>query len=273
MSEEQAQFGPDGQSEPGPDGDQTTGVEPEGQPTETQGTTDGGPQESGQTFFDPKNVPDELKPAYKQMQASYTQKMQKLSADKQKVDAYDAFMADPITQMQQVASRYGYSLTRAEAQQAVEQQQTDQNWEPQNWNDVLSKAEERAYSRIKKELNPLFGEIQNMKKQNVEKSLDEIDPMWRQYEDKMIDLLQEHKSLASDPALLYKMAVPQEVLESRATQRALQKMQAKGEASQVSGSSTTTKKPDSGLPDGKLSFQQAVEAAKKKLAEDGVRPG
>lgn len=279
MPEEQTQ-GPEGQSETGTEGAQTTGEETGGQPTQTQpGTTDTGTREGESSFFDPNQVPDELKPAYKQMQSAWTKKMQALSADKQKIEAYDAFMSDPIGQMQQVASRYGYQLTRGQAEQALksEGQQTgqgkDNDWQPQNWNEVLQKASDMSYQRLRKELTPLLGEIQTMKKQSVEKSLDEIDPMWRQYEDKMVELLGQHKTLASDPALLYKLAVPQDVLESRATQQALKKMEAKGKASQISGSSTTTKKPATGLPDKPLTFQEAVEAAKKKLAEDGVRPG
>jgi len=49
------------------------------------------------------------------MQAAFTKKMQGLSGDRQKIEAYNQFMQDPIGQMQQVAKQYGYSLTRAEA--------------------------------------------------------------------------------------------------------------------------------------------------------------
>ncbi|MHC4635804.1 MAG: hypothetical protein ACYSYU_11445, partial [Planctomycetota bacterium] len=95
----------------------------------------------------------------------------------------------------------------------------------------------------------------------------------QQYEDTMKINLQKHPSLANDPTSLYRMSVPQEVLESRATQMALKKLEAKGESAKISGGSTTTKTPSGGLPDKPVSFTQAYEAAKQSLRDQGITKG
>ena len=76
--------------------------------------------------------------------------------------------------------------------------------------------------------------------------------------------------MAQDPGMLYRMSVPQDVLESRANQRALKKMENKVAGGRVAGSSTTNRQPSTGLPSGPVTFQEAYEAARKKLADDGM---
>ena len=270
MAEEQTtETGVDaGQSGIGPEY-QTTETEPtDAQGQSAEETTQPGPSED--VFFDPREIQDDpkLQAAYKQMQRAYTKKMQSISDQRQKIDAYDAFYQNPIEQVQRIAQQYGYSLSRAEAQQAVNQQNDD--WQPNNWNDVMTRATEIAEKRIMEKMNPVFSQVQNMRKQSIESQLSEIDPTWQQYEDRMKGNLNTHPSLANDPVMLYRVSVPTEVLESRATQAALRKMEARQQSAQVSGKSTTSKNPASGLPDGPVSFQDAVAAAKKSLADQGI---
>lgn len=274
-----------GQSEPGSGGGQTTGADPAGSGAgqaagatgqTSQGAPDTGSQED--SFFDPRSIADkpELQAAYKQMQRAYTKKMQNISEQKQKIEAYDAFYQDPISQVQRIAKQYGYSLTRAEAADVANSQQNQnnqqQNWQPQSWDDVMERATQIAEQRIMEKMNPVFSEVQNIRKQSIESQLSEIDPTWQQYEDQMKTNLGKHPTLATDPAMLYRLSVPQDVLESRATQAALKKLEAKGQSANVSGSSTTTRQPQGGLPDKPVSFQDAVAAAKKVLSEQGIRP-
>jgi len=259
----------EGQAAEGTQGAETTEGAPggsEGQPAAE--TTMQGTQE--QTFFDPKQVPDDLLPAYKNMQRAFSKKMESLTADKQKIEAYDAFNADPVTSLQRYAKQYGYNLTRAEAEQQIQQQGED--WQPQSWDDVMSRATQVAEQNLMQKFGPVLQEVQAIKKTSIERELSEIDPTWQQYEGDMRRLMEMHPTLANDAALLYKMAVPEGVLESRATQAALAKLDAKGKSAQVSGGSTTTKQPKGGLPDKPVSFDDAVKAAKKKLAEDGIAP-
>lgn len=227
------------------------------------------------TFFDPSAIAEELKPAYKQMQAAFTKKMQGISAHKQKIEAYDQFMRDPIGQMQQVASQYGYSLSRAQAAQAIQEQQgqQDQNWEPQSWDEVMSKAEERAEQRIMAKLQPFLGNVQKQTAATIERQLSEIDPQWRAYEDDMRSMLQQHPTLVNDVSMLYRLSVPEEVLTSRAVQTALSKFQSKTEQAKVSGTTRTSRSepapPDLTKMKSGDAFNAAIEIARKRLASGG----
>ena len=266
----------EGQVAEGTDGSQTTQAAPggsEGQPAvgESEGTTQGTPAETEPTFFDPKSVPDELLPAYKNMQRAFSKRMEAFSANKQKIEAYDAFTADPITNLQNYAKQYGYTLTRPEAAQQAQAQAGD-DWQPQNWNEVLVRAKDMAKAELQEELGPVFREMQTIKKQGIEQQLNDIDPAWRQYEDEMMANLNSHPTLSNDAALLYKMSVPEEVRESIATQRALAKMEEKAKAAQSSGVSTTKKQSGGDLTDNVKTFNDAVRVAKKKLAEEGIAP-
>lgn len=273
---------PEGQVESAPENGttETTPVSASGQPAKeaSPGTTKQRPHVDDESnVFDPqeyerliKNLPDDLQKQAnalrKSLQGSYTKKAQQIAQERQKVEAYDAFSRDPLGQLTQMAQRMGYKLVGGQSQE----QPAGSNWEPQTWDEVLNKAETLAEQRIMQKLQPLLGEFQNIRKASIETQLAEIDPGWQQYEDAMMDNLQMHPTLAKDPAKLYRMSVPQEVLESRATQRALKKLESKVESGKVSGGSTTTKTPKTGMPDGPISFQQAVELAKKKMSEEGI---
>ncbi|MBT7628785.1 MAG: hypothetical protein HN597_03650 [Desulfobacula sp.] len=267
-----------GQSAEGPAQEPTTPTGPasqEGQSVDT-GTTQGAAEghQDDATVFDPaefeqltKDLPPELKTQaqalQKSLQAGYTKKFQGISEQKKKIDAYDAFTADPVSQIEKMAKQLGYQLSRGEAQKQV----NEGDWEPKSWDEVFKKAEESILSK----LSPVLNEVQAIKKNSIESEFDKMDPSWRTYESNMMDVLKLHPTLAKDPATLYKMSVPPELLESRATQKALKKMEAKVKGGEVAGASTT-KQQSTGLPDKALSFQDAIAAAKKKLATEGIRP-
>ncbi len=270
MANEGTTAAPVGQPEGTPQGTTPTGTTSgEGQPSATATTTtpQGTTAASGEdTFFDPKDLAPELMPAYKNMQKAFSKKMEGVKEHRQKIEAYDQFSKDPLGQIQAMASRMGYKLTRAEAQ-AVADNTTggDGDFQPQTWGDVFSKAKEE----IMKDLSPVISEFQTMKKNTMEKLLDDNAPDWREHEEEMITLLREHPTLARDPVKLYRLALPPEVLETRATQAALKKLQDKTNSSKIGGTSTT-KQSAPALPD-KMSFNDAVAYAKQKLAEQGIK--
>ena len=237
--------------------------------TATGTTAKGTPEPSEDTFFDPASIKGkpELEAAYKNMQRAFSKKMEAIKSDRKKIDAYDLFTKDPITNMQNMAKRYGFELTRAQAAKAVQDNQ-GQATEPQTWEDVYKTAEQRAYDRVVQSLSPIISEVQSLRKSNLEKMLDDNCPDWRQYEDEMSATLKQHPTLVSDPAKLYRMSVPPEVLESRAMQQALKKLESKAKGT-VAGASTTKNKPLD-MPDKPLSFNEAVEFAKNKLREQGL---
>ena len=231
----------------------------EGQSEGQQQITRSGPDTvaDSESFFDPSLIQDnpELMKAYKQMQSAYTKKTQTLKSEQQKIDAYNAFQENPQAVLRQLAQHYGLDNTP----------QTDDQWEPKSWEEVIQKSKAEA----RKEFEPLVQELQNLKKSHLERTLDEAAPDWRLYEDKMSELLRSHPTLSKDPLTLYRLSVPPEVLESRATQTALKKLQNKTESAKVGGGSTTNK-PSNPLPGGKLSFQDAVKFAQAELAAKGI---
>src|SRR5574343_109968 len=221
----------------------------------------------------PGDVPEDLKPHLdnyrKQLQSDYTKKMQKIAAERKKIEAYESFMANPVANIQQLATQYGLTLQQA----AQVQKQQQEAWEPQTWEDVLSQAEERAEKRVMQKLGPFFQNVQKMRATSIEKQLDEIDPEWRTYEEAMREELEQHPTLSADPAKLYRLAVPSEILESRAVQKALKKFEAKQKSSQVTGKSETSNSapamPDIRGMSNSDAFNAAVQAAREKIAKMG----
>jgi hypothetical protein len=254
---------------------ETTGTESQG--TEGQSTEQTTQTGTGTTdaYYDPAEfnrlteaLPDELKEQAKALQKSlqgnYTKKTQALAENQKKIDAYNAIMANPTAAIKQYAAQYGLTVSEAAAQQA----NIDPN-DPQDWNTVYSTAEERALKKFEEKYGHVFNELQTLKKESIEKTLTELDPAWHQYEDAMLANMQKHPTLAQDAATLYRMSVPPEVLESRATQAALRKLENKGRSANIAGSSTTTKKPGGVDPNAKPSFQEAVALAKQQIKSKG----
>lgn len=272
----------DGQVDAGPQAGQT-GADTQiatGQPKPAAGTTGSGTQQADDVIYDPQEferqisslspeLQSQAKALQKSLQSNYTKKTQSIAQERQKIEAYNAFMSDPMGQMQRLAAQYGLTITRGgQLQQAGQQKE----WEPQNWNEVMDRATQIAEQKILQRFGPVLHEVQNLRKSSIESQLNEIDPSWTTYEEQMMGTLQKHPTLANDPATLYRMSVPPEVLESRAVQRALHRMEEKGKAAQTAGQSTTNKKPSTNMPDRPVSFQEAVEIARKRLAEQGIRP-
>jgi hypothetical protein len=85
----------------------------------------------------------------------------------------------------------------------------------------------------------------------------------------MIDALQKHPSMAHDPDMLYRMSVPSEVLEARATERALAKLKGSAESGAIPGAHKATQ-VTSEKPTGSLSFDDAVQYAKDALKKKGL---
>ena len=226
----------------------------------------------------PENLQKQARALQKSIQAAYTKKTTALAADRKKIEAYDAFQKDPRQTLERFASQMGLKLTPAQAAAAAESASgagwSPEKGNPENWNEVVGYVVNQISESMGSRLAPVMQQFQQIKKQSVEQQLSEIDPGWQQYEDAMVETLRQHPTMSQDPAMLYRMSVPADLLESRATQRALSRMEAKTKSSQVSGASTTTKKADAAnLSSKPRSFQEAVEVAKKALADQGiVRP-
>jgi len=267
----------DGQASPAPETTSTTGTQtstaaPESVST-SQPTSSPAPAQTDELIYDPELIrgKPELEALAKQLQASYTKKSQEIAQHRQKIQAFDDFASNPAQALQQLATQFGYTLTRAQAQQMVNEQKQQQQFEPQSWDDVINKAKAESRQEVLKELEPFLNNVKETRKGQLEKLLDDNCPDWRVYEDDMMKTLKNHPTLVNDPEKLYRMSVPASVLESRATQAALRKLQTKVESSQLSSGSSTNQTADS-KPKGKMTFNQSVEYAKAKLAASGIKP-
>lgn len=245
----------------------------------TPGGTDGQSIASGQTtsqgpvpkaeesFFDPKDIiGTDLEPAYKQMQSTWTKAMQSAKGNQHMVDAYKAFEANPQGTLQQLAQQYGYQLVQPGQEAAGEAN----GFEPQTWDEVMEKATEIATQKLNKDLQPLLNEVKGMKQSNMEAYMDNNHPDWRTYEGQMLQVLKDHPTMSSSPDLLYDMAIPAEVKQARAHKSAMAKIQGQTNASELSGSSTTTKTQKQ-APEGIKSLDDAVRFARNQLATRGLK--
>jgi hypothetical protein len=215
------------------------------------------------SFFDPKSIEGkpELQAAYKQMQSAWTKKMQSVSANKQKLDAYERFEKNPQEAIKALAKQYGIEIAEPKKEE----------FQPQTWDDVISKTKDEARAEVLGELKPYLDQVREIKKQSIEKQLSDIDPQWQLYEDQMSEMLSAHPSLVTDPAKLYEISIPAEVREQRAMKKALEILNGKKETT-PSGGSKTPKTP-SNKPSGPLSWDQSIQYAKDQLASQGMRPG
>jgi hypothetical protein len=229
---------------------------------QAQTTGNGSGAVAEETFFDPRSIEGkpELQAAYKQMQGEFTRRMQKSRAREQDLQLVDQFRANPVATLQQIAQQYGVRVL-----QGGQEEPSNKDWNPQSWDDV----KKHFFEEFKKEqLTPLVSEVRDLKRQNIEAHLNTNHPDWRTYEDAMMDTLRKHPTLVGDPDTLYRMSVPSSVLEARATAAALAKLKGATENAQISGG--TTKQATSSEPTGKLTFDQAVEVARKRLASKGL---
>lgn len=232
------------------------------------GTTGEALGADGETFFDPTDIADPaLQAQYKQMQASYTRKMQELSQQNQsvrdKVEQYDSFMQDPVNTIQRLAAQYGLNVSRGQAQQMADQQDSD----PKNWQDVYAKAAQTAEAKLMEKLSPILKDVQQTKKTQLETMLDQQVPDWRDYEPKMIELLGKYPEMANDPMHLYRLAVPEKVLNERATKAALKRLKQTAESGQLSGGNTNAS-ASKATPKVE-SFEDAVMVAKQRMGNKG----
>lgn len=224
-------------------------------------------------IFDPSEydrmtdaLPEDLKvqanALRKSLQGDYSKKTQELSGSRQKVEAYDTLMKDPIAAIHNYAKQYGLTVN------GPGQQPGQEEFDPQSWDDVTQK----VVKAVEAKFAPMVNELQNLKRSSAETTLNKIDPSWKTYQGEMMQNLRAYPGLANDPAALYKLSVPDNVLASRATQAALKKLEAKGKSSKIASGSTTTRTP-AAEPSENMSFAQAVQFAKEKLKAEGKGPG
>jgi len=259
--------------ETSPETSQTSPEVPEGQ-TQTDEKTSppergpGKSEPSEESFFDPKDLPEELVPAYKNMQSAFTKRMTGLAKDREKVQAYDAFMANPEENLRRAAEQYGLRVVKGNAPNQQTAETTAEafgpDWQPGTWEELFQAFAGRMNDQLQRTFSPVFDNLKDLTTSNIERQLSEIDPNWKVYEDDMTDNLKAHPTLAKDIAKLYRISVPEDVLKSKYTQAALKKFEDKAASAKIQGKSSVQTTTISGMEDVK-SFDDAVKFAKKEL--------
>lgn len=224
--------------------------------------------------FDPKTLPPELQAGYKQMHSAFTKRMQGISQDRDLLDQAKRFQRDPDYQIQvikETARAHGFQLTNTQAANIAAGQGQPAQWDPHSgeappdWDTVLSEADRRAEARLMQKFGPVIENVQKLQASSIEKQLDDIDPQWRAHEDAMRDNLRDHPTLVKDVRKLYNLSVPPEVLEARATQAALNRINRTTQSARVSG--TSTARGTVSAPREVKTFADAVEAAKEQIGK------
>ena len=210
------------------------------------------------SFFDPSELSPDLLPAYKQMQRAFTQKTQELAKGRDKIRAYDAAINDPRGTIEMLSRQAGIPVSFGQATNGQGEPAAPE-WQPNDWQEVLDRAGQEGYERAMRELRPVVGE---MRKSQLERDLDDIFPEWRQYETEFAQALQDHPTLAHNAHALTRLATPQNVLDAKATQAALRKLEKRGEGNK-SRQGSSRKVPET--PSGPMTLQQSYELAVKQL--------
>lgn len=161
----------------------------------------------------PPEIAAQVEATKKLMQADYTRKTQAIAQDRQKVDAMNAFLSNPLhPDNQRFLAQYGYVLPNQSERQAT---QSNEPYEPQSWEELLTKAAQMGRDLAMQEMAPITTQMQQMGVERVMSRLNQIDPDWRKYEAEMMQLLNQYPQMAREPDKLYRLAVPPEVMEAR----------------------------------------------------------
>jgi len=253
-----------------------------GEPTSPPESEPGKPTKQ-ESFFDFGDMPEAVKTylegtdPYKLLQASYSKKTQALAKERQKVEAYDAFMADPETSLKRAVEQIGMRMepigrtsTPGTSADVSTTGNFSMDWHPENWPIVGEAVDQRIDAKLNaffEKLQPLVSNIKTLITSNVERQLSEIDSDWKAYEDEMMETLKAHPTLKNDVAKLYRISVPEVVLNARATQAALKNFEDKAASAKIQGKSSIRSATSSPL-NKKRTFDEAIQFAREEIAKN-----
>lgn len=208
------------------------------------------------TFFDASTLDPSLMPGYKQMQRAFTQKMQAIAGDRQKIDAYNAAIQDPRGTIEALARQAGIPVNFGGTTDGQPSGPGNgEEWNPQTWDEVIQRARTEAREEIMRDIQPFIAQT---RKSQLERDLDDLFPTWREHEEAFSQTLMDHPTLANNASLLVQAATPSEILQAQATQRAIKQLEARAQGNKSKPGSplrqpSTPKKP--------RTFHESWEAA------------
>ena len=193
--------------------DPTSGAPAGDAPTGEVGATEGKeapPKE--ESFIDPSELPEELKPHWKRMHRAFNKRMEETKDLKDKAALVDRFSSDPafaLQTIQQAAQQMGYSLSKAQAAQVVESAATavgggapaelveavkarlnpELQWMAKSLADTQWVGMQMQMAPLKKEREQEVTTRRNEEYQELAAELGEQAPGWEDHEDDMEELL------------------------------------------------------------------------------------
>jgi hypothetical protein len=218
-------------------------------------------EESLSGVDDPERV-KQLRNLEKMLLGQWTKKNQALAQDRQKVEAYNAFMEqverDPRGAIVDLQQQLG--LSPQQAQQVVEEARGEKEYS--TWDEVYTDFREQVLAEVRKEIAPAMQNVHKLTTQQVEAQFDSIDPDWRMYEDNIMTTLNKYPQMVNDISTLYRVSVPQEVSEQRAVKEALKRLEKQTKAAAPAAPTPTRSK---GSTIQVKSFDDAVKKSKMDL--------
>lgn len=255
-----------------------------------------------ESFIDPSELPEELKPHWKRMHRAYTKVMQGRKDLEEKAALVDRFGSDPnfaLQTIQQAAAQMGYQLTKAQAAQvaataaaeagvpselveAVKARLTPElQWmAPQlaagQWAGMqvaLKPQQERQEADRKAQRESQFAELSE--------ELTEAAPGWEEHEDEMNALLEflrsdtmTHRKYGSKLKLLYNLATGNAAAVGEAIRRQGEAARARttsGQAGRGAGPNIEKTVRDRKLTETEA-WGKAAEFAVQELERHGMKP-
>jgi hypothetical protein len=134
-------------------------------------------------------------------------------------------------------------------------------WEPESWGGLKDAMMSLVTETMEGHLKPLNQDMNARRGTEIEAQLDKISPDWKQYQKEIQETLAMAPGLRNSPEKLLRASLPPEVFKRQAEQAAKKAQLARGEAANISGSSTTTQKNTS-IPK-VTNFKEAVAAGVK----------
>lgn len=203
--------------------------------------------DSAKYFTDPKSIPKELRGAFKKMNGIFTRRMQGISGDKKKAEAFDRLIVDE--EFQTWLDKRQQKLSKGKTSSDNDDSETEDDDD-----------DDKPLTR--KDLKKLFArQNQNAQIESINKQAAEFkknNPGWVVYKEELGEVLEKHPTMSYEEAFEY-------VLAKDGNSDKKKEMLAKKKAANVmKPNKTGAKEADK---KGKMTFSDAFNLAKRSLTK------
>lgn len=206
------------------------------------------PAPTEERFIDPDELPKELLPHFKKMQASFTRRMQSIAGDKEKINLYNQLVAGGPDAVKFLAQKAGLEVSEKGSKPVDDPEYGDSS--------TVSWIRKEIKAMLEESIGPLKDNTNKLKASQVERYLDENHTDWRLYDDVMADLVKKHPTLGEDVDSLYELA-------KTATTKVERMKTASNKRSSIVTKTSSSNRPIS-LPKRAETLEEAIAMARAK---------